>query len=139
MPPLANPRQELFCQNIVKGMNKTKAYKMAGYEDDRHHASRLATYGHVKERCVELFNESIPEMKWTREEVNHQYTDLLIKLKRANKLEAAKQCVDSIARVNGLIINRYESGKAGEFDGLSDHELLELIATPLGEGDIDGV
>jgi hypothetical protein len=55
-----------------------------------------------------------------------------------DKIETAKGIADSIARVNGLLINRYEHGKAGEFEALSDNELLELIAEPLGDSRSEG-
>jgi len=139
MPTLSNPRHELFAQNIVKGMNRTKAYQMAGYVKDDGNATRLMTVNDsIQNRIAELFDETMPEVKWDRENVNRQYTELLYKLKRANKLEAAAKVVDSISRVNGLIITRHESGKAGEFEGLTDYELLELIAEPLGDSRADG-
>jgi phage terminase small subunit len=137
MPPLPNPRQELFCQNLVKGKSKAEAYRDAGYADDRHNARRLTTNDHVMERYAELFDATIPEVKWDRETANKQYTELLYKLKQANKLEAAGRIMDSISRVNGLIITRHETGKAGEFEGLTDYELLELIAEPLGDSRAD--
>jgi hypothetical protein len=131
MPPLTNPRHEKFVQGLVEGKPKVKAYGDAGYVPDRGHAVRLAANGSIKERYSQLFNETIPMIKWDREAVNLQYTELLIKLKEANKLEAAVKTVDSISKVNGLIVTRHETGKAGEFDTLSDHELIELIAEPL--------
>jgi hypothetical protein len=137
MPPLPNPRHERFVQGLVEGKPKVKAYEDAGYSPDRGNAVRLTTNDSILERYAELFDETIPSIVWDRENVNRQYTELLLKLKRANKLEAASRVVDSLARVNGLIISRHETGKAGEFESLSDQELLELIAEPLGESRID--
>jgi phage terminase small subunit len=138
MPALPNAKQELFCQNYVKGMSQAEAYEKAGYAPNRCNASRLMkTNENIPARIVELFDETMPEVKWDRENVNKQYTELLYKLKRANKLEAAAKVVDSISRVNGLIITRHETGKAGEFEGLTDYELLELIAEPLGDSRAD--
>jgi len=138
MPPLPNPRQERFVQGLVEGKTKDKAYSDAGYSPNRHNAAALInTNQHIRDRYRELFSETTPMIKWDREAVNLQYTELLIKLKEANKLEAAVKTVDSISKVNGLIVTRHETGKAGEFDTLSDHELIELIAEPLDSGMVD--
>ena len=138
MPPLSNPRQELFCQERAKGKTQLEAYKEAGYSPDDSHASRLAGKGRIMSRVEELLGETIPDIKYDRDEVNKVYTFLLKAAKTDKKYELAKGITDSIARVNGLLINRYEHGKAGDFEALSDHELLELIATPLGDSRAEG-
>jgi hypothetical protein len=140
MPPLPNPKQELFCRKLVEGKSKAKAYEEAGYNPNRGNAVRLMNANEsVKQRYLELFKDTIPQVKWTREEVNHQLTDLLLQAKEQKNLAIAAKLVDSIARINGLVINRTESGKAGEFEALSDSELIELIATPLGEALSNGI
>ena len=137
MPPLPNPKQELFCQERAKGKTQVESYKIAGYAPDDGHASRLAGNGRIVSRIEQILEETIPDVKYDREAVNQIYTSLLIAAKKANKIETAKNIADSISRVNGLIITRHETGKAGEFESLSDQELLELIAEPLGESRID--
>jgi phage terminase small subunit len=132
MPPLPNPRHELFCQKIIKGKTQTEAYREAGYVDDRRNASRLVTTNDdIQKRLAELFDETIPDIIYDRKAINNIYTSLLIQAKTDKNVMVAKQIADSIAKVNGLMINRYESGSAGEFDKLSDDELIEIIATPL--------
>lgn len=58
MPVLSNIKHEMFCQNIIKGMNQTEAYKAAGYkcsdEIARRNASRLLTKVDISERMDEL-------------------------------------------------------------------------------------
>jgi len=138
MPTLSNPRHELFAQNIVKGMNRTKAYQMAGYVKDDGNATRLMTVNDsIQNRIAELFDATIPEVKWDRETAIRQYTELLMQAKSAKNIGLAIKAMDSISRVNGLIITRHESGKAGDFDNLTDYELLELIAEPLGDSRAD--
>jgi hypothetical protein len=138
MPTLSNPRHELFAQNIVKGMNRTKAYQMAGYVKDDGNATRLMTVNDsIQNRIAELFDATIPEVKWDRETALRQYTELLMQAKSAKNIGLAIKAMDSISRVNGLIITRHETGKAGEFEGLTDYELLELIAEPLGDSRAD--
>lgn len=106
---------------------------MAGYEDDRHNARRMTTNDHIQRRLKELFDETIPDINYDRRAMNNIYTSLLLKAKDDGNTMVAKQIADSIAKVNGLMINRHETGAAGEFDKLSDDQLIEIIATPLGE------
>jgi phage terminase small subunit len=47
MGTLANQRHERFAQALAEGKSATKAYTIAGYRQDRHHAARLATNGHI--------------------------------------------------------------------------------------------
>lgn len=54
MPALKNPKHELFCHQRAKGVCADKAYVSAGYKEDRHHAARLATNGHVIARVAEI-------------------------------------------------------------------------------------
>ena len=54
MPALKNPRYESFCQHRAAGKTCDESYKLAGYRPDRHHAGRLATYGHIVARIAEL-------------------------------------------------------------------------------------
>ena len=133
MPTLPNAKQELFCQNYVKGMSQAEAYEKAGYVPNRCNASRLMkTNENIPARIAELYDETIPDIKWDRNALNNVYSSILVEARKAKNLAIAAKVADSIARVNGLIVNRTEHGSAGEFDTLSDHELIELIAEPLG-------
>jgi len=56
---LKNIRQELFCLAIFKGMTQTDAAIKAGYSKPRARCTgyRLATYGHITARILELGEE----------------------------------------------------------------------------------
>ena len=112
---------------------------MAGYKKDDGNATRLMTVNDsIPIRVEELLEESIPSIRYDREELNKVYTYLLKRAKLKDKIETAKGIADSIAKVNGLIVTRHETGKAGEFEALTDYELLELIAEPLGDSRAEG-
>lgn len=139
MPPLSNPRHERYAQELAKGKSKVEAYEEAGYSRDRGNAVRLTANDSVQKRLAELFDATIPDINYDRKAINNIYTGLLIEAKKKQNLVLAKGLADSIARVNGLIITRHETGKAGEFENLSDSELIEIIASPLGDSlDVDG-
>ncbi len=59
MPCLKNIRQELFCLAIFQGMSQKDAAIKAGYSIKRARFTgyRLATYGHITARILELHEE----------------------------------------------------------------------------------
>lgn len=59
MPTLPNAKQELFCQNLAKGMTQDKAYVEAGYKPNRHNASALKTKQHISNRVSELMQRNV--------------------------------------------------------------------------------
>jgi phage terminase small subunit len=138
MPTLSNPKHEKFAKNRALGMSITESYSNAGYEPHRQNASRLMmTNDDIKNRIRELLGNIDEEFKVTRDNLNKVYLKQLVKADDANNYRAAKDIADSLARMNGLIVTRHESGKAGDFDNLTDYELLELIAEPLGDSRAD--
>ena len=133
MPALSNHKRELFCQNMVKGLSGAESLRLAGYADNRRNVTRMKTNEDVAQRLAELLDETIPDIKWDRQTLNNVYSGLLIEAKKSKNIAVAAKIADSIAKMNGLVIHRSETGKAGEFDSLSDQELIEILATPLGE------
>ncbi len=60
--PLNNARQEVFAQNLAKGMSATQAYTEAGYKPSDPHASRLASNGKVQDRIAWLQGQVAEKM-----------------------------------------------------------------------------
>jgi len=58
MPTLKNQRQEVFSQNLTKGMTGDKAYIQAGYKPNRHNPSRLKANETIKSRVAEIREET---------------------------------------------------------------------------------
>jgi phage terminase small subunit len=54
MPPLHNPRHEIFAQELAKGKSQGEAYALAGFKPSEQHACRLAKHGKVAARVSEL-------------------------------------------------------------------------------------
>ena len=50
--PLQNVRHERFAQVLAGGKSFSEAYRLAGFKDDRRHASRLGTNGDVSARVA---------------------------------------------------------------------------------------
>jgi phage terminase small subunit len=54
MPPLRNPRHELFALYMAKGMTKTAAHEAAGYRRNGANAAALASRLTIAKRVAEL-------------------------------------------------------------------------------------
>ena len=57
MPVLANPRHERFAQALHDGKTADEAYIIAGFQKNRHNASRLKTNETIRKRVDELLEE----------------------------------------------------------------------------------
>jgi hypothetical protein len=130
MPVLTNPKWELFAQELAKGKTQTEAYELAGYKGDRTTASRLATNANVIARVNELLQRAA-----NRVEISiSSLTERLIRI--SDKSEAiaepagysvARQAAMDVAKLHGLIIEKKETGKAGDFGRMNEGELDAYI------------
>ena len=50
MPPLRNPKHELFAQDLARGVSAAQAYVNAGFKENRHNASALARTSRILTR-----------------------------------------------------------------------------------------
>lgn len=69
MPALANPKHELFAQELAQGKTATEAYTLAGYKGDRTAASRLSTNVNIQERVAEIQAKGAERAEITVEKV----------------------------------------------------------------------
>lgn len=126
MPVLENPKYERFAQELAKGKTADEAYAKAGYRANRGNAATLKANQSISGRV-----EEIMERKAVRAEVTVQsLTDMLRDdrelARQLGQAAAAKSCVDSIAKLHGLIIDKSEV-RVGDFGRLSDDELDRFI------------
>ena len=66
-----------------------------------------------------------------KESLTELYLEQYVKANASNNSNVARSCLDSLARLYGLNISRIEHGSAGDFDKLSDEQLIEIISAPL--------
>jgi phage terminase small subunit len=69
MPVLANPRHERFAQALHDGKTADEAYIIAGFQKNRHNASRLKTNETIRKRVDELLEEKAALHGITKERV----------------------------------------------------------------------
>lgn len=116
MPVLPNAKHERFAQEIAKGKSATEAYVAAGYAENRSHASRLVSKGNVADRVAELQTKGAERAELTVESLIDELEEaraLALELKQPAAMVAASMGKGKVA---GLIIDKAEKGKPGDFD-----------------------
>jgi len=128
MGALLNHRREKFCRNLLKGMSRPQAYHKAGYRNPHRQAAyRLFQEPEVKHRMIELLNKTETDVIISLETLTNVYVDLLTAARDENDLKTAKSIADSLGKMHGLVIERKEVGKAGDFARMTEHELINFI------------
>lgn len=134
MPPLDNPRHERFAQYLLKGKSATEAYVMAGYKDNRQHASRLVSNGDVQARVIELQEAAAVRAEKSAADIALQLDE---DRKLAHDVKQAGAAVSASmgqAKLFGLIRERHEhTGSNGgpikhDMSVYSDEHLAQLAA-----------
>ena len=138
MPPLPNARQEKFAQNVAKGMANTKAYEEAGYNPHHANPTRMRNNERVSGRIYELLRKSETDLVVDRNTMTNVYSDLLHASREAGNYNAAKGAADSLAKLHGLMIDRKETGRPGDFGSMADDQLREFIQTAANQLSADG-
>ena len=132
MPVLRNPRWENFAQELAKGRSAAEAYVLAGYKANDGNCIRLKGNERVLSRVNELVERTAANAA-ARAEVT--VVSLLNELEEVRKLaaeinqpSAAVAASLGKAKVAGLIVERKEVGKPGDFEGMNVVELREHIS-----------
>ena len=138
MPALPNTRQEMFARNVAKGMPNTRAYEEAGYNPHHANPTRLRNNERVAGRIYELLRKSETDLVVDRNTMTNVYSDLLHASREAGNYNAAKGAADSLAKLHGLMIDRKETGRPGDFGSMADDQLREFIQTAANQLSSDG-
>lgn len=131
MGKLKNARQELFCQNIAKGLPAYKAFTESGYtakndESARANASRLLTYDNIANRIAELMQKAENEAVMSAQELL-QYISDVITLNIPEVLEGGPDMI----KKHGDKVDRVEFDEEGRIKKLwfvSKSKNEELLA-----------
>jgi hypothetical protein len=76
---------------------------------------------------IELLNKTETDVIISLETLTNAYVDILSAARDENDLKTAKGVLDSLGRMHGLVIERKEVGKAGDFARMTEHELINFI------------
>lgn len=143
MPPLPNPRHESFVRLYIETGNAAASYLKAGYTPTTRSgldaaASRLARKGKIRRRMLELGSQLAKRNAVT---LDGLLDDLEVARALAQDLGqpmAAIKATMNKARLAGFLVERRETGRAGDFAGRkSEADLLALVRAELGEESAD--
>ena len=128
MPVLKNSKHELFAQELAKGKTAREAYVNAGYEFNSGNCIRLKGNESIQARIQELQSRASTSVNITVSSLTEMYLEDRKLAKELGQTAAAKGCLDSLAKLHGLMIERKETGAPGEFARMSDDELDRFIS-----------
>jgi hypothetical protein len=128
--PLTPFKRELFAQAIFSGNTQEKAYAIAGYKDKRN-ASRLAHDDDVKRRVNHLLQAKAMRKGITIDSICDELDAAREGAMADKQFATAVSASLGKAKLMGLLIDRKESGKAGEFAHLSIEELRKQLKEDL--------
>jgi phage terminase small subunit len=128
MPVLKNPKHERFAQELAKGISASQAYVNAGYKPHHDNPSRLRGDEGIQARVTELQQRASKSVDITIASLTKMYLEDRKLATELGQASAAKGCLDSLAKLHGLMIERKETGAPGEFSRMSDDELDQYIS-----------
>ena len=115
-------QQELFAQNIAKGMNDTDAYKAAGYKaknDQTAQAcgSRLRLRPKIQARLRELADEARAPNIMDRQQIQSRLTEYALRKEQPDEVvptvaESIK-AMEMLSRLQGLFIDKQQVELSG--------------------------
>ena len=127
---LNNPRHERFAQLLAQlhgEMTVTDAHEQAGYKRNDGNASTLAQHPDVQARVKEIKGRAAAKAKVTAESLVEMARTTYDHAMESKQFGAANGSIREMGVLTGHRIERAEIGQPGEFDHLSDEELLAAI------------
>jgi hypothetical protein len=132
MPPLENPRWENFAQELATGKSASEAFVLAGYKANDGNCIRLKGNERVSARVKELVERTAANAaaraQVTVESILNELEDARKQAAEINQPSAAVSAIVAKAKVAGLIVDRKEVGKPGEFESMNVDELREHVS-----------
>lgn len=132
MAKLDNRHHEAFAQYVSEGKTSDEAYALA-YDRERSDYTRMAgarliAKDSVKVRVSELQERHARQTDVTVERVTQMLLEDRLLAHGEGQSGAAVSASMGLAKLHGLIIDKKESGRPGEFDGRSTDELRRELA-----------
>jgi phage terminase small subunit len=133
---LPNSRHEAFAHGLARGKTVDVAYVEAGFSQNRGNASRLnrnmgviARVNELKELVERMRERTINADMLTRAWIIEQLIDTVIRCKSHEKIDSAgaNKALHLLGLQLGMFVERKETGKPGEFDGLTIADKRERI------------
>src|SRR5262249_42972357 len=134
VPPLANPRHELFAQSLAKGENASKAYVSAGFKGSRANACRLKANSNIMARVLEIQTASAASCEVSVASLLAELEDARAKATSLNQLSAAVRATAEKAKIRGLLVEKQQIEVVNtEPEPQSTTEVLARVLERVGE------
>ena len=123
------PKQERFCVEYLTTGNASAAYRLAYNAENSKpegihvNASKLLKNAKVVLRLQELRAPVVAAARYGLQEAMSECSDAIALAKSTENVSAFVSAIALRAKLNGLLVERRETGKPGQFDDLSDAEL----------------
>lgn len=124
---LSNPRHERFAQELAKGKTADEAYVLAGYQENRKNASRLKANEDILTRLRELQGRAANRAEVTVESLIAEAEEVRRLAVEKGQLSAAIAAIKEKGVLSGKRIERVQTRQPGEFEHMSDAELLAFL------------
>ena len=135
MSQLRNSRHECFCVHLAQGLSIADSYAAAGYSKNTGNASRLNANESIQARVRELQAETAANAKITIESICRELAEATEVAKSKGQAQAMVSASALRAKLAGLMVEKVEVGKPGEFDNCdSVAEVADRFFAPLIEG-----
>ncbi len=116
MPTLGNQRHELFAQQLATGKSASEAYVLAGYRPSRKNAARLRANDDIAARVAELQALAARSAEITIESICRELDEATAVAKARGQASAMVSASALRAKLAGLMVEKVEVGRVGEFD-----------------------
>ena len=133
MSVLKNPKWERFAQELAKGKSQAEAYVDAGYAGHESSACRLQSNAKIQARIDELLERSAKKVEITIDWLRDQLIGDHELARELGQASAAVSATNSIGKLYGLIVERKEVGRPGEFESMNADQLREYIGRETAE------
>ncbi len=141
--PLDNPRHEKFAQALFQGKSASEAYVLAGYKANKGNFVRFKDNQRIKARLLEL-QQQVSDAVVAKTALTKQWVidRLRENVARSMQMEAvrnadgetigeytyngsvANRALELLGKELSMFIDRKEIGEPGDFDRLTDDELV---------------
>lgn len=137
MALLKNNRHELFAQALFQGKTDIQAYEDAGFVRNHGNASILRHNQKIVDRLAELNARTVASVNLTKEWVIENLIGVVLDARAQEKPDSAgaNKALHLLGLELQMFVERKETGKPGEFDGLTisgKRERVLAIAQELG-------
>ena len=153
MPVLPNAKWELFAQELAKGKTLEEAHGLAGYKANRSTAATLRQNPNISARVAELLAEreqmhsqstakAIERAALTKEWIIARLVENAERAMQAEPVKddngnvvgdyqyqgnVANRALELLGKEIGMFVERKEVGQPGDFDNLSDAEVVDKM------------